>query len=182
MTNAAEEVHRDGVQPPLPNGTWTVDSQRSEIGFAMKGMWGLATVRGSFDTYNGRLRSRDGEADGELTIIANSLRTGNAKRDKHLRSEDFFDVERHPTITFKARRIEVGENGPAIAGELALAGSRVPLRIPVSVKHEPQGALQLAARTSVARPAVGLEWNWLGSIRGDAELHVRLALVPSARG
>ena len=89
----------------LPDGVWTVDPQRSEIGFAVKDMWGLRIVRGAFGAYDGSLTVRGGGATGELTIEAGSLDTGQSRRDRHLRSPAFFDVERHPRIVFTATAV-----------------------------------------------------------------------------
>src|SRR6478752_2290741 len=84
----------------LPEGTWTVDSDVSAVAFAVRGMWGLDKVRGSFGDYRGTLVAHPRGSRGELVISAASLDTANAKRDEHLRSADFFDVERHPEIVF----------------------------------------------------------------------------------
>jgi polyisoprenoid-binding protein YceI len=73
---------------PVSDGVWTVDPDRSEIGFAVKAMYGLLTVRGMFGAYDGTLTVRADSAAGELAIDTDSLDTGNHKRDQHLRSSD----------------------------------------------------------------------------------------------
>ena len=93
MTTAIYHLPADTTDVPLPEGIFEVDPQRSEIGFAVKTIWGLQTVRGVFDTYDGSLHVRAGGAADELTIDAASLDTQNNRRDQHLRSPDFFDVE-----------------------------------------------------------------------------------------
>jgi polyisoprenoid-binding protein YceI len=75
---------------PLPDGVWGVDPQRSEIGFAVKAVWGLQTVRGVFGAYGGSPKVRAGGATGELTIEAGSLDSGRDKRDQCLRSPGFW--------------------------------------------------------------------------------------------
>jgi polyisoprenoid-binding protein YceI len=176
VTSDAEGIRAYRIQPPFPDGTWTVDRQRSEIGFVVKGMWGLATVRGTFDAYQGTVTCHDGELSGALEIDAASLDTGHTKRDRHLRSEDFFDVERHPQITFAATGLDTGDEGPIATGELAVASARIPLRIPVSLTHDSDAMLRLTATTSIERAAAGMTWNWLGTIRGPAKLNIELAL------
>jgi len=161
---------------PLRDGVWTIDPQHSEIGFAVKAMWGLATVSGVFGAYDGTLSVRDGEAAGTLTIEAASLDTGNRRRDRHLRSADFFDVERHRQIVFNATSVTALDGGLTVAGELALASTRLPLEIRVNVEPAADGALRLKGTTTVSRTAAGLTWNWLGTIGGDAVLHAELAL------
>ena len=160
----------------LPEGTWEADPRRSEVGFAVKDMWGLRTVRGRFGAYDAGLTVRDGAAAGELTIEAATLDTGNDRRDRHLRSSAFFDVDRHPRIVFTATAV----SDRAIAGELAIGSSRTPLEIPVTVEPADGGALRLDGTTAVSREAAGLPWNRLGMIRGDARLHARLTLRRTA--
>ena len=101
-----------------PDGVWTVDPQRSEIGFAVKALWGLHTVRGVFGAYDGTLTVRAGGAAGKLTIDAASLDTGHKKRDRHLRSPDFFDVGRNPQIVFVLKSVTAREGGLTVEGEL----------------------------------------------------------------
>lgn len=162
---------------PLPDGVWTVDPQRSEIGFAVKALWGLHTVRGVFGTYDGTLTVQAGSAAGKLTIEAASLDTGHRKRDRHLRSPDFFDVEPHPQIVFDATSIAALEHGLTVAGELTIASARLRLAVPVKVERMPDGAPRLSGRTTVAREAAGMTWNRLASVGGDAVLHADLTLT-----
>ena len=169
-------IENDRQTTPLPDGIWKVDPQRSEIGFAVKEMWGLHTVRGIFGRCDGSLEARAGGAAGELTIEAASLETGNNRRDKHLRSSAFFDVERHPQMVFTATSVTPRDGGLAVAGELAIGSSRVRLEIPVGVEQTADGALRLEGYTSVSRQAAGLAWNVLGTIRGDAMLHAQVTL------
>lgn len=156
---------------PVTTEVLVVDPHHSEIGFAVKEMWGLREVRGVFRTYEGGL---DGRA-GELTIEAGSLDTGNERRDRHLRSPDFFDVERHPRIVFAATAV----TGRAVTGELAIGSARVRLEIPVRVEAIAEGVLRLQGETTVSREVLGLGWNKLGMIRGDATLRARLTLRPA---
>jgi polyisoprenoid-binding protein YceI len=149
------------------------------IGFAVKDLWGLRTVRGIFGAYDGSLTVRSGDAAGELLIEARSLDTGHNRRDQHLRSPAFFDVERHPRMVFTTTTAATArDGGVTITGELAIGSSRMRLEIPVNVEHLADGALRLEGRTTVARQAAGLAWNKLGMVRGDATLHAQLTLRP----
>jgi polyisoprenoid-binding protein YceI len=159
------------------NGVWSVDPHRSEIGFAVKNMWGLQTVRGAFRTYYGSLTVGADGAAGELTIDAASLDTGHNKRDRHLRSPDFFDVERHPRIMFNASAVTASDAGLTVTGELAIGSSRIGLEIPVDVQPIAEGALRLDGTTAVSRNAAGVAWNKMGVIHRDAVLHARLTLT-----
>src|ERR1700760_2126801 len=83
----------------IPEGRWRIDPTRSSVEFRTPTLWGLATVTGRFETYEGTLDLQQNPAI-ELTIDAASLNTNLGFRDKHLRSEDFFDVANHPRVRF----------------------------------------------------------------------------------
>jgi len=166
----------DATGPPLPDGAWTVAPSRSEIGFAVKDMWGLRTVRGVFGAYDGTLELRAGGAAGHLTIEAGSLDTGNRRRDRHLRSPAFFDVEQHPRIVFTATAVTPRHGGLTVEGELAIGSSRLRLAIPVDAERIASEALRLEGRATVSRSAAGVAWNRLRMIHGDARVHARLTL------
>jgi polyisoprenoid-binding protein YceI len=167
---------------PVPTGIWGVDREQSEVGFAVKGMWGLQTVRGIFRSYDGSLRVVDGVADGHLTIDAASLDTGVAMRDQHLRSADFFDVERYPHIVLAATAAGAGEGEALVVrANLTVGSSQVELQIPIEFVQQADGGLDLRGEASVSREAVGLRWNKLGTIRGNAKLHARLVLRPAGK-
>src|SRR5215467_3171370 len=97
-TSIPQPSSDDHFAEPL-RGRWQLDPRRSSVEFRAGHFWGLLTVKGHFDDYCGDL---DLSADPaiELTIDASTIQTGNAKRDRHLRSADFFDVERHPRVQF----------------------------------------------------------------------------------
>ena len=179
MTSDLDHTLAATTRLPLPDGLWSVDPERSEVGFAVKSLGGLVTVRGVFRAYDGRLEVRAGAAAGTLTIEAGSLDTGNDKRDEHLRSPDFFDVQRYPRIVFTDTAVTARDGGLTAAGELAIGASRVPLEIPVDVERMADGALALQGRVTVSRRAAGMVWNKLGMVGGAAKLHARLTLRPA---
>jgi polyisoprenoid-binding protein YceI len=160
----------------LPEGTWTVDPGASAVAFEATGMWGLAKVRGIFSSYRGTLTAGPRAVGGELAIDAASLDTENAKRDAHLRSADFFDVERHPEIVFITSSMQQGDEGLTVSGDLRVGAYTTRLDIPVDVERFGDD-LRLQATTSVVRESVGLGWNKLGMIRGDAQLTLDLTLT-----
>ena len=132
---------------------------REEI---LRDLWGLRTVRGIFGAYDGSLTVRAGDAAGELLIEARSLDTGNNRRDQHLRSPAFFDVERHPRIVFTTTAAAARDGGVTVTGVLAIGSSSVRLEIPAKVEHLADGALRLEGRTTLGRHAAGLAWNKRG--------------------
>ena len=126
--------------------------------------------------YDGSLKVRAGRAAGELTIEAGSLDTGHSRRDEHLCSPAFFDVERHPRIVFAATVVTAREGRLTITGELAIGASRVRPRSRWRSSKWPTAHCAWKATTTVSREAAGLAWNKLGMIRGDAVLHARITL------
>ncbi len=81
-------------------GVWNIVPDRSAVTFKIRNMWGLVNVKGSFTEFagDGQLTGK-GAVFGRLDIRAASLNTGIGRRDEHLRSADFFDVERYPEIS-----------------------------------------------------------------------------------
>ena len=180
MTTATDTIHAGTTDALLGDEGRRVDAQRSEIGFAVKDMWGLRTVHGVFGAYDGDLTIHGGRATGRLTIDAASVDTKDAKRDRHLRSADFFDVERHPQIVFTVTAVTAREDGLTVTGHLAIGATQTRLEIPATVGATDDGAIRLDGTTTISREAAGLSWNKLGMIRGDVTLHARLTLERAA--
>jgi len=168
----------DSEALPIAAGAWRVDPAAGHLRFRVKSMWGLVPVNGHFTSYEGELRiDAAGVATGELAVAAGSLDTKNNKRDEHLRSADFFNVEEHPTIRFSVAAATPRPGGLTIAGDLHVGASVVRLQLPVTVTRLGEDRLRVQAATSVPRETVGLTWNKAGMIRGDALLNVELDLV-----
>jgi polyisoprenoid-binding protein YceI len=91
----------------VPAGTWKVDPSHSSVGFEVKHMM-IATVRGRFEEFDGTLEANEDISLSRASGWANaaSINTGDRTRDEHLRSAEFFDVERYPRITYESTRIE----------------------------------------------------------------------------
>ncbi|OZM72460.1 hypothetical protein CFN78_15910 [Amycolatopsis antarctica] len=109
--------------PGYTVGTWTIDAVHSEVTYAVKHL-GLAKSRGNFGTFSGQITTAENILDSSVTaeIDAASVSTGNGQRDDHVRSADFFDVENHPTITFRSTGIRRDDDEYVIDGELTWRG------------------------------------------------------------
>jgi polyisoprenoid-binding protein YceI len=108
----------------IPTGTWVVDPAHSRVGFAVKHM-GIATVRGHFEEYEGRLEVGEDLAHTRAfgTVKTTSVSTDWDQRDQHLRSPDFFDVEQYPELKFESTKIErVDDETFRIIGNLEMHG------------------------------------------------------------
>jgi polyisoprenoid-binding protein YceI len=161
----------------LPAGTWSPEPSASRLEFAVKTMWGLATVRGRFERFDGKFELEPEDARAELIVDASSFDTGHEKRDTHLRSADFFDVPNYPTLSFVATAITRGDRDAlTISGDLTVAGHVVRLHLPVRVTRGEQGRLRLSTSATVPREQVGMTWNRGGMIRGDIHLTAEVEL------
>ena len=114
------------VADDLATGTWRLDPARSSVEFHVRHLYGLITVTGRFDRYQGSLDLSARPAV-ELVIDAESLDTKRKQRDEHLRSDDFFDVVNHPQVRFSADAVTLGGNALKTRGRLYAAGRHIPL-------------------------------------------------------
>jgi polyisoprenoid-binding protein YceI len=106
------------------NDVYKIDPAKSTIGFQVGNI--LGTVKGSFATFSGTIEvdpDHPEKSSVTVTIKAASIKTANAKRDEHLRTADFFDVNKFPEIVFKSHRVkQTGSNAGEVAGELTMHG------------------------------------------------------------
>ena len=110
------------TQTLIPTGTWAVDPAHSRVEFAVKHM-GIATVRGTFGSFEGKLEIGADGAQASGTVETTSINTGEDQRDAHLRSPDFFDADTNPQITFVSTAITpVDEETFKITGDLTIHG------------------------------------------------------------
>lgn len=149
-------------------GLWQLDPARTSVTIRHKTMWGLVTVKGAFADVagEGEVRS-DGTAHGTVTLEVASLDTKNAKRDKHLRSADLFDADRHPTITFAVSEAVVGQDDTAeVTGQLTVRGVTKPQPVTARVTGASADAVTLTTEFIVDRDQFDMGWNQLGMLRG----------------
>lgn len=146
---------------------YEIDPAHSTIGFAVKHLV-VSTTRGQFDQYTSNITYDSADLSSfsaDVVIEANGINTNNEKRDAHLKSADFFDVENFPTITFKGKAISKNdEGGLTIAGDLTIKGVTKAIEIPVTIEgpiQSPQGfsAIGIAGEVSINRQDFGITWN-----------------------
>ncbi|HEV3053491.1 MAG TPA: YceI family protein [Solirubrobacteraceae bacterium] len=158
---------------PFENNRWELDAAESTAEFRARTYWGLVGVRGHFGRLSGAV-SADGGL--ELVIDAASLDTGNHIRDRHLRSGDFFDVERHPQVRFSAAGVdETADGGARVSGRLEAAGEAVQLELAPSVRPVGDDALELDAETTIDQRQLGMTYRRFG-IRVPATVAVHAVL------
>jgi polyisoprenoid-binding protein YceI len=158
---------------------WRLDPADSSAEFRVPHFWGLLTVKGRFKHLDGRLDAdHDGPRRVELTIDASSVSTRNRRRDQHLRSADFFDVDRHPQVRFRSTAIRAGTDGSVrVDGELTAAGGRVTLSLEPTV-DQTDDRLLIDARTTIDQRQLGITWSPLGMTRAPVTVHVHAVLRP----
>ena len=153
--------------PTFPAGTYALDNSHSEVAFKVKHL-GLATVTGYFRDYEATVTSPTGELKDlkvNATIQATSIDTGNGKRDDHLRSADFFEVETYPTLTFVSTGIRnVDGDAFEIVGDLTMHGVTKPIVIEAELTGQgtdPWGGRRIAieGEAEINRKDFGLTWN-----------------------
>ena len=162
----------DGAKTPAPAAAkaalWEIDSAHTSAQFAVRHLM-VSTVRGSFSKVSGTLEY-DGKdlatLKADVTIDVASVNTGIEKRDEHLRSADFFDVAKFPTMTFKSKKAEkAGEGKFKLTGDLTIHGvtKEVTLEVegPAPVVKDPWGNTKTGATATVKinRTDFGLKWN-----------------------
>ena len=156
--------------PALERTRWRIDPTRSSVEFRTPTFWGLVTVKGRFERYDGTLDLRRQPAV-DLTIEAASLDTRNKMRDKHLRSVEFFDAEHHPMVRFVGQTAKLEGERLTVRGELHAAGNSVPVELEASVRRVGD-ELEVDTSTYVDQRELGMTHSPLGMIRTPSELIV----------
>ncbi|HZU78467.1 MAG TPA: YceI family protein [Acidimicrobiales bacterium] len=147
-------------------GTYTLDPSHSTVEFVVKHLM-ISKVRGRFSDVAAKITIAEvpEQSHVEVTIGAASVSTGDAKRDEHLRSADFFDVEQHPNLTFTSTKVEPVRNDRwEVTGDLTVLGVTKPVVLEVEFSgagQTPWGstAIGFSASTEIDREEWGLTWN-----------------------
>jgi polyisoprenoid-binding protein YceI len=177
MSIAADRKTRKPTpHPPALSGRWLVDPQASHARFIANTLAGLVKTPGRFRSLSGHLVVDQDYTEGALVIDSSSIDTGNRMRDRHLRSRDFFDVERHPQLRYEAHSISGKDPGTArIDGELIVADTRTSLPLDVTLHAPTDGLVELACRTEVDRVALGIR-GARGMVPRAVQLEVAITL------
>ncbi len=148
--------------------TWTIDPEHSNVGFKVRHLM-VSNVRGNFERHSGSIEINDKDITKSkvaVTIDTTSINTNVEKRDAHLRSADFFDVAKYPTMTFTSKRVvKAGKDRLKVTGDLTLHGvtREVVLDVegPSQESKDPWGNIRrgASASTTINRKDFGLLWN-----------------------
>src|SRR5262245_43226132 len=154
---------------------WTLEPGHTAAEFSARHMM-VTSVRGHFKNVHGTLEfdpANPRASSVEVTIDASGIWSGEPDRDAHLRSADFLDVENHPRITFRSKRVEqVGDHDYVVAGDLTIRGVTREVDLSVSYLGEwqtpwwedgvdkgPKTRAGFLARTRIDRQQFGVSWN-----------------------
>ena len=162
MTTATAEATNTAIT------TWNVDPVHSNASFKVKHMM-ISNVKGEFKIVSGSLKL-DGtdlsKSQVEATVDGTSINTGEPQRDAHLKSADFFDVEKYATLNFKSTRVtNKGKGWLEVAGDLTIHGvtrnAVFEVEGPSAPAKDPWGntRIGLSATTRINRKDYGLTWN-----------------------
>jgi polyisoprenoid-binding protein YceI len=148
--------------------TWTIDPDHSNVGFKVRHLM-VSNVKGDFEKYTGVVEINDKDitkSKVEVSIDTNSINTNVRKRDEHLRSADFFDAAKYPTMTFVSKKVaRAGKDELKVTGDLTLHGitKQVVLDVegPSQESKDPWGNIRkgATATTRINRKDFGLAWN-----------------------
>jgi polyisoprenoid-binding protein YceI len=168
LTLAATLVAILAVSSPAAVTTWQIDPAHTAAGFSVKHMM-ISTVRGQFKGVTGTVNWDDqdiSKSSVDVTIDANTVDTGEPKRDADLKSANFFDVAHYPTITFKSVKIEkISAAKMKVTGDLTIRGITKPAVLdvegPSGAIKDPYGNTRVAlnATTTINRMDYGVKWN-----------------------
>jgi len=158
--------------------TWNIDTAHTQTGFAVKHLV-ISTVKGEFGKTTGTVTLDDkdlAKSSVEAVIDVTSINTRIPDRDGHLKSPDFFDVAKFPSITFKSTKVEKAGEGLKVTGNLTMKGVTKPVTLdvtgPTAEIKGMRGEIRrgLSARTRINRQDFGLTWSKLveaGPVVGD---------------
>jgi polyisoprenoid-binding protein YceI len=181
------------VAAPRDLPRWTLDAAHSHIGFGVRHMM-ISTVRGEFQKVSGEASydpQRPEASRVTVTIDVASINTRDDKRDAHLRSGDFFDVESHPTMTFASTAVRRRGDELELVGDLTIHGTTRPVTLTVeeiTAEHgDPWGNRRVgaSARGKIRRSDFGMRWNAAleagGVLVGDEiSLQIEVELIRNA--
>ncbi len=171
--------------------TFLIDKAHSEATFQVRHL--ITKVRGRFTDFAGSIQydeQHPEQSSVRFTVQAASIDTSEPDRDKHLRSADFFDVEKHPAITFESTRVTAaGKDRFQVTGQLAIHGVSQEITLPVTFlgfAKDPWGKERAGfeIETTINRKDFGLVWNTTletgGFLIGD-EVRVTLSIQAVAQ-
>ncbi|MET0144222.1 MAG: YceI family protein [Ilumatobacteraceae bacterium] len=149
----------------LPAGTWEIDVAHSSVGFTVRHLM-VSKVRGQFTDFTADIVTAEDPLQSTVSAVVQmaSVDTRDENRDQHLRTNDFFDVENHPTMTFTSTGLSGSDGNYRLAGDLTIRGITKPVTFDLEVgglQKDPWGNTKAGfeATATISRKDWGLEYN-----------------------
>ncbi len=148
-------------------GNYTIDASHSHVGFSVRHLM-VSNVRGAFHGFKGTVAydpARPEATKLDVSIEVSTIDTREPKRDDHLRSADFFDAEKFPSITFVSKSAKARSGGIDVVGDLSIRGTKREVTLVVediaADRADPWGNLRTGAtaKTKIKRSDFGVTWN-----------------------
>lgn len=166
MSNATETINSAAAPVSPSTSVWTIDPSHSSVEFSVKHMM-ISSTKGRFGGVSGTITLDSNNLENshaEVRIDASTVDTRDEKRDGHLRSADFFNVEQFPEITFKSTRVVKDGDDYKVYGDLTILGvtREVVLKTEFNGENKtPWGfdVVGFEASTKINRKDYGLSWN-----------------------
>jgi polyisoprenoid-binding protein YceI len=165
--------------------TWNVDGSHSRAGFSVKHLV-ISDVKGEFEKLSGKAQVDEADlskSSVEVTIEAGSISTRDEKRDNHLKSPDFFDVAKFPTVTFKSTKIVAGKDGAiTVTGDLTMRGVTKPVTLEGAITNaitDPQGNSRrgVSVTGKLNRKDFGVSYGPAAIVGDEVKLDIQAELV-----
>jgi polyisoprenoid-binding protein YceI len=120
--------------PGYVTGTWTIDPAHSDVGFVIRHLM-ISNVKGHFTRFGGRIVTANDPVKSEVTatIDMTSIDTADSGRDEHLRTADFFQIDKYPTMSYRSTAVRPDGDGYVIEGELTLKGVTLPVPLKLEI-------------------------------------------------
>ena len=152
--------------PGYVAGRWALDRDHSSVSFSVRHLM-VSKVRGQFTDFDGEIVTGSDPLDSSVsaTVVLASIDTGNADRDAHVRSADFFDVEAYPTLTFRSTGVRADGDDFVVDGDLTLHGVTRPVSLALEVNGFQHASpfndvrAGFSATAEINRKDFGIEFN-----------------------
>jgi polyisoprenoid-binding protein YceI len=142
------------IQTAAPAGTWTLDSVHSQVAYAVRHA-GISLFKGNVDGLDASLA--DGTLSGSAPVTGIKVEGENFAA--HLLSPDFFDAERHPTVSFTSTELRRNGDELVVEGELEIRGERRPVRLTGTIAGPVMDRIGISLETVIDRTEFGITWN-----------------------
>jgi polyisoprenoid-binding protein YceI len=183
MSTTAVEI------PGYIAGTWAIDPVHSEVSFVVRHMM-VSKVRGRFDKFEGTIVTAEDPLTSSVTasVDVSSINTGQEQRDEHIRSADFFEAEKHPTMTFTSTGVRAGRDGFLLDGDLTIKGVTKPVTFKLEVSGfgpDAYGGTRagFSATTEINRHDFGVSFNGpIPGVPGGVAVSDKVTIALEAEG